>query len=42
MGSEWPDKRDKTGFNSMASGGGIFFGVVILPKLTVWALGWFV
>ena len=29
--SEWPDKRDNTGFGSM----------VILPKLTVWALGWF-
>ena len=22
MGSEWPDKRDKTGFGSVAGGGG--------------------
>ena len=24
MGSEWPDKRDKTGFGSMTRGGGNF------------------
>ena len=40
MGSEWPDKSDKTGFTSVARGGG-FFRVIILPKLTVWSLGWF-
>ena len=42
MGSEWPDKRDKTRFDSVArGGGGIFFHMVILPSLTVWALVWF-
>ena len=41
MGSEWPDQRDKTGFDSVARGGELFFRVVILPKLTMWALGWF-
>ena len=25
MVSEWPDKRDKTGFGSLARGGGDFF-----------------
>ena len=40
MGSEWPDKHDKTGFGSMARGGGNIFHVVILLRLTVWALGW--
>ena len=32
MVSEWPDKRDKTGFGSLARGEEIFFRVVILPK----------
>ena len=41
MGSEWPDKYAKTGFGSMTRGGGNIFCVVILPSLTVWALGWF-
>ena len=41
MGFKWPDKHDKTGFCNVARGGGIFFRVAILPKLTVWALGWF-
>ena len=41
MVSEWPDKCNKTGFGSVAKGGEIFFHVVILPNLTVWALGWF-
>ena len=38
MGSEWPDKRYKTGFGSVTGGGG-GGGVIILPSLTVWALG---
>ena len=41
MGSEWPDKCDKTGFGSMTRGGGKFFQMVILPRFKVWALGWF-
>ena len=41
MGFKWPDKHDKTGFGNVARGGGIFFPVAILPKLTVWASGWF-
>ena len=41
MGSEWPDKHNKTGFGSVARDGGKFFHMVILPNLTVWALGWF-
>ena len=41
MGSKWPDKHDKIGFGNVARGGGIFFRVAILSKLTVWALGWF-
>ena len=40
-GSEWPDKHDKTWFGSLARGGRKFFCVVVLPNLTVWALGWF-
>ena len=39
MGSEWHDKRDMSRFGSVARGGGNIFRVVILPKLTVWALG---
>ena len=41
LGFEWPDKRDKTRFGSVARGGWNIFRVVILPMLTVWALGWF-
>ena len=41
MWSEWPDKCDKSGFRRVARGGGNFFRVVILPRLTVWELGWF-
>ena len=41
MGSEWPDKHDKTGFGSMARGGEDFFCVVTHPILTKWAMGWF-
>ena len=41
MESKWPDKHDKTGFGNVARGGGKIFRVAILPKLTVWALGWF-
>ena len=44
MGSEWPDKLDKTGFGSMELGVG--FHMVILPRLTVgsvvvWVTGLF-
>ena len=44
MGSEWPDKRDKTGFGSMSRGGGMIFRVDILPRLRVCAakrLNWY-
>ena len=39
MGSEC--QHDKTGFGSVRRGGGKIFHVVILPCLTLWALGWF-
>ena len=35
MGSEWPDKRDKTGLGSVTRV--CFFRMIILPILTVWA-----
>ena len=41
MGSEWPDKRDKTGFGSVTRGWEEIFRVVLLLWLTAWALGWF-
>ena len=40
LGSEWPDKRDKTGLTPWPGVGGIFC-VVNRPKITVLALGWF-
>ena len=41
MGSEWPDNHDKTGFESVARGGGNISRLVILARLTVLALVWF-
>ena len=32
MGSEWHDKREKTGFGSVARGGGNIFRMVILSR----------
>ena len=41
MGSEWPDKCDKTEFSRVARDWGDFDRVVIFPRLTEWALGRF-
>ena len=46
MRSEWPDKREKTKFVSVARGGGNIFHIVILSRLSVgsevvWVTGLF-